>query len=307
MRAAGHGSFPSRRLRWPGGPAARLAAAAGLLVLAALGSAARQVTHLSTAGMLAAGSQPVTVIAGVVIIACGCLILAGVLVLLLKGQRRRHPEDEREVPQPIAPWWARAIALLAALALLALPVAAIVMLARSRRGARPRTAPAPVVPVIPHPAGSAPPAGAGTAAVFVAVALAMVAALVVAALWLRRRAQAGGTSHRQAAEPAPLAAAVAAGSTALGAAAGARQAIIACYAAMEDTLAAAGSPRRVADTPEELLRRAEGDGIIRTPAARTLTALFREARFSPHQLAGNQRQAARAALDDIGHDLAGGP
>jgi Domain of unknown function (DUF4129) len=100
---------------------------------------------------------------------------------------------------------------------------------------------------------------------------------------------------------------VAAGTAALGATAGAREAIIACYAAMEASLATAGSPRRAADTPEELLNRAEDDGIIRTPAARRLTALFREARFSPHRLADAQRQAALAALGDIGHDLAGMP
>jgi hypothetical protein len=100
---------------------------------------------------------------------------------------------------------------------------------------------------------------------------------------------------------------VAAGTAALGATAGTRDAIIACYAAMEASLATAGSPRRDADTPEELLDRAEGDGIIRTPAARRLTALFREARFSPHELAGDQRQAALAALGDIADDLAGRP
>ena len=90
-----------------------------------------------------------------------------------------------------------------------------------------------------------------------------------------------------------------------GATAGVREAIIACYAAMEISLAVAGSPRRAADTPEELLNRAVGSGVIRTPAARRLTALFREARFSPHELADAQRQAARAALADISRDLSG--
>jgi hypothetical protein len=134
-----------------------------------------------------------------------------------------------------------------------------------------------------------------------------VAALVATALWLRHRRRAAAAPHGPAATPSPLADAVAAGTAALGATPGAREAIIACYAAMEASLAAAGSPRRAADTPEELLNRAEGDGIIRTPAARRLTGLFREARFSPHRLAGAQRQAALAALGDIGDDLAGKP
>jgi hypothetical protein len=134
-----------------------------------------------------------------------------------------------------------------------------------------------------------------------------VAVLVATALWLRHRRRASAAPHGQAAAPSPLAAAVAAGTAALGATAGAREAIIACYAAMEASLATAGSPRRTADTPEELLNRAEGDGIIRTQAARRLTALFREARFSPHRLGDTQRRAATAALDDIGRDLADRP
>jgi Domain of unknown function (DUF4129) len=96
--------------------------------------------------------------------------------------------------------------------------------------------------------------------------------------------------ERPGAVPSPLAAAAAAGASALGAAAGARVAIISCYAAMEESLSAAGSPRLAADTPEELLNRAVGTGAIRTPAAARLTVLFREARFSPHRLGDEERR-----------------
>jgi Domain of unknown function (DUF4129) len=305
MRAAGHRRLPYRRPRGPGGPLARLAVAAGLLVLAALGAAARRVTHLSTVGVLASAVQPVAVTAGLVAVIAGCLVLVGLIVLLVR--RRRPAEDEPEADQVPIPWWARVIALLALLALLALPIAALVTLARKRHGGQPGPAPVLAPPVLPRVTGPAPPAGAGGAAVLAAVAVVIVAVLAAAMLWLRRRARARAVSQRQPGQAAPLAAAVAAGSTALGAAADARAAIIACYAAMEDTLAGAGSPRRAADTPEDLLRRAEGNGIIRTSAARRLTALFREARFSPHELADAQRQAARVALDDISNDLAGGP
>ncbi len=68
----------------------RLAVAVLLLVLAALGSTARGVTHLSTAGMLAAGTDPVTFIAGAAFVAAACLVLACVLALLIR-RRRRHP------------------------------------------------------------------------------------------------------------------------------------------------------------------------------------------------------------------------
>jgi hypothetical protein len=286
----------------------RLAGAVILLVLAALGSAARGVTRLSTTGMLAGGAEPATFIAGAAFVAAACLILAGVLVLLI-GRRRRRPEDEfARVLEPVGPWWVRALVMLAALALIALPVAALVVASRGRHSGQ-RAPLAPLVPVIPRPAGAAAsPGQAGGAFLLGAVAALLAAAvLVVTALWLRHRRRARAAPHGRAAAPSPLADAVAAGTAALGATAGTRDAIIACYAAMEASLATAGSPRRDADTPEELLDRAEGDGIIRTPAARRLTALFREARFSPHELAGDQRQAALAALGDIADDLAGRP
>jgi predicted outer membrane lipoprotein len=307
MRAAGRGGSADRRLHKPGGPALRLAGAVILLVLAALGSAARGVTRFSTTGMLAGGAEPASFIAGTVFVAAACLVLAGVLVLLI-GRRRRRPEDEfARVLEPVGPWWVRALVMLAALALIALPVAALVVASRGRRGGQ-RAAPlAPLVPVMPRPAGAAAsPGQAGGAFLLGAVAALLAAAvLVVTALWLRHRRRARAAPHDRAAAPSPLADAVAAGTAALGATAGAREAIIACYSAMEASLATAGSPRRAADTPEELLSRAEGDGIIRTPAARRLTALFREARFSPHELADDQRQAALAALGDIADDLAG--
>jgi Domain of unknown function (DUF4129) len=308
MSAAGRGGSAHRWRYRPGGPTLRVAGAVILLVLAALGSAARGVTHLSTAGMLAGGADPVTFIAGAAFVAAACLVLAGVLALLVR-RRRRRPEDEfARALEPVAPWWVRALVTLATLVLIALPVAALVVALRGRHGQR--VAPsAPLVPVVPRPGGTAvAPGQAGAAFLLGAVAALLAAAVLVAvALWLRQRRRAAATSHDRPAAPSPLADAVAAGTAALGATAGAREAIIACYAAMEASLATAGSPRRAADTPEELLSRAEGEGIIRTPAARRLTALFREARFSPHQLADDQRQAALAALREIADDLAGRP
>jgi hypothetical protein len=74
-----------------------------------------------------------------------------------------------------------------------------------------------------------------------------------------------------------------------------RAAIIACYAAMERVLAEAGVRRLVAETPGDLLGRAiEMD--IAPDAARSLTALFLEARYSTHPMNEADREAARAAL-----------
>jgi hypothetical protein len=84
----------------------------------------------------------------------------------------------------------------------------------------------------------------------------------------------------------------------------ARAAIIACYVAMERSLAERGTQRSATDTPDELLARAVAAGTVRGPAASRLTALFYEARFSSHPVAAGQRAAASAALDELSDELA---
>ncbi|PPS84047.1 DUF4129 domain-containing protein [Streptomyces sp. MH60] len=79
----------------------------------------------------------------------------------------------------------------------------------------------------------------------------------------------------------------------------ARAAVIACYAAMEDALAASGVPRHASDSPADLLTRAAGAGFTPGPAAPRLTALFREARYSSHPMGGAHREAAAGALEEI--------
>ncbi|MEU4981593.1 DUF4129 domain-containing protein [Streptomyces sp. NPDC021969] len=79
----------------------------------------------------------------------------------------------------------------------------------------------------------------------------------------------------------------------------ARAAVIACYAAMEDALAASGVPRHASDSPADLLTRAAGAGFTPGPAAPRLTALFREARYSSHPMDGSHRKAAADALEEI--------
>jgi uncharacterized protein DUF4129 len=84
----------------------------------------------------------------------------------------------------------------------------------------------------------------------------------------------------------------------------ARAAIIACYVAMETSLAEHGAARAIADTPDELLRRATANGIVRGTAAARLTTLFYEARFSSHPLDRGQRDAAGQALGELAALLA---
>jgi hypothetical protein len=83
----------------------------------------------------------------------------------------------------------------------------------------------------------------------------------------------------------------------------ARAAIIACYVAMEESLARAGAARASAETPDELLARAARTLLITPAAASRLTSLFYEARFSSHPLYAVQRDAAERALAELVSEL----
>jgi hypothetical protein len=152
--------------------------------------------------------------------------------------------------------------------------------------------------------------------------LALLGALVLCA-WLARRvrhaALPGAVPDDLAEDPAELLEAVTSGRAAMADLDDARAAIIACYAAMEAHLAAHGAARGAAGTPDELLRRAIDQGIVQGSAgrdgaspgsagpgsaARRLTTLFYEARFSTHELGPATRDAAIAALDDLTAELA---
>lgn len=138
----------------------------------------------------------------------------------------------------------------------------------------------------------------------------LLAALIVSVWWAARL--------RQAAVPEPIPGDIAQDSAGLrravesGRAAlaseidDARAAIIACYLAMEATLAVRGTARGLADTPDELLARAVTSDIVRGTAARRLTRLFYEARFSSHPLGPRERDTASRALDDLSAELGAG-
>ena len=104
----------------------------------------------------------------------------------------------------------------------------------------------------------------------------------------------------------PLVAALAAGARVLHQDPDPRTAIIGCYAAMERSLADAGSPPRMADTPAEVLSRATATGLVRSAPAATLTGLFRRARYSSHPMTEADRTAAIDALAQVRADLDSG-
>ena len=134
--------------------------------------------------------------------------------------------------------------------------------------------------------------------------VALVAAVVISIWWSSRLRQAAAPLVIEDVGAEELREAVESGRAALAEISDARAAIIACYVAMERSLADRGTSRTVADTPDELLARAVGAGTVRGPAASRLTALFYEARFSTHPVAAGQRAAASAALDELAAELA---
>jgi Domain of unknown function (DUF4129) len=76
-----------------------------------------------------------------------------------------------------------------------------------------------------------------------------------------------------------------------------REAIIACYAAMEHALAnAPGAAPQESDTPSEVLARAVEHEAIHAGSATELVTLFAEARFSTHVMNEGHREAAERAL-----------
>jgi len=135
-----------------------------------------------------------------------------------------------------------------------------------------------------------------------------VVALGAAALTIHRRRQAVLALPEPDLEPdpEPLVAALAAGAQVLHEDPDPRTAIIGCYAAMERSLADAGSPPRMADTPAEVLSRATASGLVRSAPATTLTGLFRRARYSSHPMTEADRAAAIDALAQVRADLDSG-
>lgn len=132
------------------------------------------------------------------------------------------------------------------------------------------------------------------------VVIAAVTALIIA--W-RNRVRLSLTDPQDlplADEPeAELARAVESGRAALVELDDARAAIIACYLAMEGSLAQAGTERGQAETPDELLVRAVAAGHVPADPAGRLTGLFYEARFSSHDMPSAKRDQASQALAEL--------
>lgn len=86
-----------------------------------------------------------------------------------------------------------------------------------------------------------------------------------------------------------------------------RRAVIACWLRLERAVADAGTPRRAAETPAELVTRVLAAHRVRPARLERLVALYREARYSRHELDDGVRRSARAALEDVRRDLTSVP
>jgi hypothetical protein len=178
------------------------------------------------------------------------------------------------------------------------------------RPARPRkVAPAPQGRLHMAHAGSHSTGLLIVGIILAGLALAALACLIVVLLHgrlriaLRRRQPVAVEPTAGDDDESDLREAVESGRTALRRFDDAKAAIIACYVAMEQSLARAGTAREAADTPDELLARAAGHGLVRTDAAARLTAAFYEARFSSHPMPLARRDEAQQALAELADSL----
>lgn len=78
-----------------------------------------------------------------------------------------------------------------------------------------------------------------------------------------------------------------------------RNAIVRCWLRLERDVAAAGLNRRPADTSAEFTERVLANYSVDPAAIRDLAGLYREARFSEHELDEGARHAALDALDRL--------
>jgi len=145
-----------------------------------------------------------------------------------------------------------------------------------------------------------------TVVLYTLLVLVLLAAIAASIWWARRQRPTLGPREDAliVEDSEDLLEAVESGRSALRTVDDAQAAIIACYLAMEQSLAERGTARGLADTPDELLSRARSRGVVRGTAAARLTALFYEARFSSHPLGPGQRDAAEQALDELAAALA---
>jgi uncharacterized protein DUF4129 len=282
--------------------ARRVAVVAALCAVAAIGLQARAALPTNGSGWAAeATGQAFYDIIGAV---TGASTVASLVFFVILIRLRRKQRRKRSEATPL-PWWGRMLGVLLVLAVIGGPVVLIFRaLHHGRRALGQSTLPAFLRS---HP-NHALAINTSSNWAFVAGVGFAVAALIIAAVLARRQQAADDWPADRPAKPdrkPSLRAALSAGTAALREVADPRAAIIACYAAMEQSLAGAGAAPAAADTPDEVLARAASSGLIRSAAAGELTGLFRQARYGHRDMAETERAAAQGALTRLQADLGG--
>jgi hypothetical protein len=241
------------------------------------------------------------------------LVLITIARRMLKRLRRPRPprpgDDDHAEPEGEPISWQLKL-LFGLLVLAALAVAFFVVSSLTP----PQAPPPPRPRQIPFDNGSSTPGGPDARTswtVLVLVAL-VLAGSALATRWAARRAQdpAGQEDLDEAQEDEVdlLVAAVDAADEGLHRHADPRAAVLAAYAAMAGQLsgglARRGRAGRRSDTATELLDRAVAAGLVDGAPARTLTELFREARFSEHPMGEDARRSALDCLARVRGELA---
>ncbi len=86
-----------------------------------------------------------------------------------------------------------------------------------------------------------------------------------------------------------------------------RRAVIACWIRLEAAAAAVGTPKKVADSPTDLVVRLLSQHRVSAPVLYELAEVYRLARYATHTVDESMRDRARSALRQIRLDLTARP
>jgi len=294
------------------GAATRMALLLALLIAAAVSLRGRMPTTAQTA--TDSGSEDGSMVGMIALLSVSMLAMAFAMLHHRSGPPRPPAREFPEGPRGNRSGWNLRLGLIALGLLIAWLIAVIVL---NRLGvnddtqqiANPDAVPDPTV--APRPESSPttlPQQHKDTSRLLIATTAALMVMMVIATVL--------GALRRPRREPAPLvdpaAAAAAPGPEPLALAAERglaevanrnlppREAIIACYAAMERALAGAPTTApQASDTPSEVLARAVATRALSARSAAPLVEVFTEARYSTHQMTEEHRQIADRALRSV--------
>ncbi|WP_099037816.1 DUF4129 domain-containing protein [Mycobacterium neglectum] len=264
-------------------------------------------------------SNPAALIV-VIVMVCAAVAIIGVAIIARLRDRTPRPASTGELPRSPGlkgrPSWRFSFVVLA----LAIGWLLLVLLLMQLGGpseqplsdapSAPETTTEPPDTARPEPAGEEPDSETNVIGYLVPPMLILMVLVIVGTAVASRRQRAGaGQYHLD--EGGPVAAAPTAGESLVRAAEVGlaeigdrtrepREAIIACYAAMERELTRVpGAVPQDCDTPSEVLARAVDNRALRADSATELVELFEEARFSPHVMTEEHRDAAVRVLERV--------